>query len=267
MSIIKLWIRLGFRGLMVLKLAHSIVFCVITAVLSSISMFSCAEENIETLIFYDNFPPFSYLEEGQVKGLFVDVVTAVFDDMGTAYKTKSYPFKRALLSASKGDGFVVGILKNEERQKYLDFSSSFYIEKSMLFVNKGYAFPFRSVSDLKGKIIGLKLGWSYGEIFDQARGAKLFTSVIGEEKQLYILLNTGRLDAVIGNELSAPDMIKRMNLHASIEALPTPLLITGLRIATQKGTKERLIEKFNIHMNKVKVSGAYEQVLIKYEQP
>ena len=250
---------------MLLKLTRTISFCAITLMFSCISMISRAQQNIETLIFYDNFPPFSYIQEGQPKGLFVDVVTAVFDDMDRAYETKSYPFKRALLSADKGLGFVVGILKNKDRQKYFDFSSPFYIENSMVFINKDHAFPFHSVSDLKGKKVGVKLGWSYGEAFDQAREEQLFTSIIGEERQLYMLLKTGRLDAVIGNELSAPNLIKKMKLQTTIEALPTPLLTIGLRIATKKGTKAELIEKFNFHMQRIKASGVYEKIINKYE--
>ena len=249
------------------KFTRTISSYVIVVALSFTSMFCRAEEKIETLIFYDNFPPFSYLEDGQFKGLFVDVAIAVFEDMGIVYQTKSYPFKRALFSAGKGLGLVVGILKTEERQTYLDYSSPFYIEKSMLFVNKGDEFPFRSVSDLKGKIVGVKLGWSYGEAFDQARNDELFTSVIGVERQLYTLLNTGSLDTVIGNELSAPDLIREMGLQAKIGALPTPLLVSGLHIATKKGTKASLIEKFNVHMNQIKVSGEYEKILNKYAQP
>jgi len=227
-------------------------------------MLSRAESDVETLIFYDDFPPFCYLDDGQAKGLFVDVVTAIFDDMGEAYETKSYPIKRALLFASKGQGIVVGILKNEERQKIFDYSSSFYTEKSMLFVSKGHTFPFSSVNDLKGKSVGVKLGWSYGSKFDQARKTQLFTPVVGEPKQLYTLLKTGRLDAVVGNELSVPRLTKVMNYPVKLEPLPTPLLMADLYIAAKKGTKADLIEKFNNHMAKIKMNGEYKSILKKY---
>jgi len=225
-----------------------------------------AEGDVETLIFYDDFPPFCYLDDGQLKGLFIDVVTAIFDDMGGAYETKSYPIKRALLSASKGQGIVVGILRNEERQKIFDYSSSFYIEKRMLFVSKGHIFPFSSVNDLKGKRVGVKLGWSYGSKFDQAKNTQLFTPVVGETKQLYTLLKTGRLDTVVGNELSVPSLTKVMNYPVQIEALPTPLLEADLYIAAKKGTKVELIEKFNNHMAQIKVNGVYKDILKKYNR-
>jgi polar amino acid transport system substrate-binding protein len=248
------------------KLARTTSFSLITLLLSCHSMLSRAEGDVETLIFYDDFPPFCYLDDGQAKGLFVDVVTAIFDDMGDVYETKSYPIKRALLSADRGQGIVVGILRNEERQKIFDYSSSFYTEKSMLFVSKGHKFSFSSVNDLKGKRVGVKLGWSYGSKFDQAKNAQLFTSVVGEPKQLYTLLRAGRLDVVVGNELSIPRLTKVMNHPVQVEALPTPLLMADLYIAAKKGTKVELIEKFNNHMEQIKVNGMYKNILKKYNR-
>ncbi len=244
--------------------AQKISFSLAALLLLCSSAFIRAEGNVETLIFYDDFPPFSYLEDGQPKGLFVDVVTAIFDDMGKEYETKSYPIKRALLSASKGEGLVVGILKNEERQKMFDYSAVLYVEKSMLFVNSGHAFPFNSVNDLKSKRVGVKFGWSYGEAFDQARNTQLFSTVVGEPKQLYTLLEAGRLDAVVGNELSIPCIAKIMNHPIQVDALPMPLLEADLYLAVKKGTKTNLIEKFNERMAYIKNNGVYKNILKKY---
>jgi polar amino acid transport system substrate-binding protein len=247
-----------------LKWVRIMSFGIITLLLSCHGMLSRAEGNVETLIFYHENPPFSYQEDGQVKGLFVDVVTAIFDDMGVAYTIKTYPFKRAMLFANKGGGIVVGIIKNDEREKSLDYSSSFYIEKSVLFVSKGHGFPFNSINDLKGKRVGVKLGWSYGAEFDQATDNKLFTPIVGEPKQLYTLLQAGKLDAVIGRELYIPDLIKILRAPLEVESLPIPLLIADLYLAVKKGTKAELIEKFNYHIELIKLSGEYDNILAKY---
>lgn len=249
-----------------LKLARKLSFGIIILFLSCHSMLNRADDKVETLIFYDEYPPFCYQDNGQTKGLFVDVVTAIFDDMGVAYKIKSYPFKRAMLSADMGEGIVVGIIKNNDRQRSLDYSSPFYIDKNVLFVSKGHAFPFSSINDLKGKRVGVKLGWSYGVEFDQATNNKLFTPIVGEPKQLYTLLQTGKLDAVVGNELSIPSLIKILRAPVEVESLPIPLLMADLYLAVQKGTKAELIEQFNYHVGRIKVSGEYDNILAKYSR-
>ena len=58
----------------------------------------------ETLLFYDQYPPFSYKEDNKIKGLFVDVMKKAFARMNTNVEISSYPFKRALLLAAQGYG-------------------------------------------------------------------------------------------------------------------------------------------------------------------
>jgi len=101
---------------------------------SSVSVTNAAEQS---LLFYDEFPPFSYVEDNQPKGLFVDIVSAVFKSMGASIDANSYPFKRAMRMAELGQGIVVGVYKTDRRRERLDFSTPFYREKTVfLFTRK-----------------------------------------------------------------------------------------------------------------------------------
>ena len=239
----------------------------LTLVMASFSRLSVAKNATETLIFYDHFSPFCYAENGQPKWLFVALVSAAFDDMGVAYDTSVYPFKRAMHVADKGEGIVVGILKNNERQELLDFSDPFYVEVSSLFVRKGESFPFASINDLKGKRIGVKLGWSYGLEFDKAKDHKLFHSIVGNTKQLYTLLDVGRLDAVIDNELSIPSVVKTLDMDIQMEMLPHSLLLGDIFIGVKKGTKADVLKRFNASVKRIKANGVYNGIIERYKNP
>ena len=145
----------------------------------------------ENLIFYAGAPPLSYAENGRPLGLYFDIVTAVFDDMGVQYEITVVPFKRALLHAYEGKGIVVGIYKTKERSKKLDYSYSFYESKVVLFVRPNQDFPFSSMADLIGKTIATKVGWSYGVEFDKARVRLDFQAIDGEAEQNFRLVMTG----------------------------------------------------------------------------
>jgi len=231
------------------------------------SVINTAKIHAETLLFYDDYPPYSYTEKSETKGLFFEVVSTVFKSMETEYMVEAYPFKRSLIMAMEGEGIVVGIFKTDERSLKLDFSKPFYHEKSVLYVNKENTFPFSSINDLKGKRVGVKLGWSYGAEFDQAKKRKLFTTTVGLPKQMYHLLALGRLDTVVDNELSGKGIINELNLNQKIEALPRQLIIGGIYIATKKGTNTQLIKKFNHHVSRIRESGVYEKILAKYSIP
>lgn len=120
------------------------------------------------------------------------------------------------------------------------------------------------ISDLKGKRVGVKLGWSYGEEFDRAKERKLFTTTVGSPKQIYNLLDLGRLDTVVDNKLSGIGTINDLSLNQSIEALPQYLVLGGIYIAVKRGTNTELIKKFNHHVSRIRDNGEYEKILAKY---
>ena len=218
----------------------------------------------ENLIFYNKFQPFSYVENDHIEGLFVDLVTTVFDDMGVKYTLNAYPFKRAMRMGSRGKGVVIGIYKTDERLMVLDYSEPFYQEKTVFFVRKGKSFPFQKVNDLRDKTIAVKLGWSYGAEFDQAKEKKVFATSTGEARQIFRWLKMGRIDAVVDNELSGLSSIKKLGFQRDLETLPTPLLSGDIYIAVKKGTNAKLLERFNRHVKKIKENGVYEIILAKY---
>jgi len=228
------------------------------------SVINTAYSQDENLLFYEDFPPFCYIENDQPKGVFFDIVTTVFEGMGASYKFQFYPFKRALFMATQKEKAFVGIYKTDERLQKLDYSKPFYKEKTVFFVAKGQGFRYSTINDLKGKHIGVKLGWSYGREFDQARESKLFTTTVGSQKQIFRLLLAGKLDTVVDNELSGMSVINDLRLKQNIEVLPKPLLEGNIYIAIRKGANTGLIKKFNNHVKRIEKNGTFEKILANY---
>jgi len=105
-------------------------------------------------------PPFMYAEDNKAVGLYPVLLNAVFAKMGMTTEIEAYPWKRTLSMGEKGAAAIGGIYKNEERLKIYDYSDPIFSEKLLIYVNKDASFPFSGVSDLKGKRIGVILGWS-----------------------------------------------------------------------------------------------------------
>ena len=71
----------------------------------------------------DDYPPFQYMENGELKGLSVEITQAVFQRMGYSVTINIYPWARALDMVKKGetDGIFL-IYKNPEREMlWLDY--------------------------------------------------------------------------------------------------------------------------------------------------
>jgi polar amino acid transport system substrate-binding protein len=218
----------------------------------------------ENLIFYAGAPPLSYAEKGRPLGLYFDIVTAVFDDMGVKYQVTAVPFKRALLHAYEGKGIVVGIYKTKERSKKLDYSNSFYESKVVLFVPHKQDFPFSSMTDLTGKTIATKVGWSYGVEFDKARARLDFQAIDGEAEQNFRLVMTGRRDAFIDNHISGITTLRKMGIIDKIQILPRPVNVGSHYLGVKKNTHSQLLKRFNQHLKKLKAEGRYEEILSHY---
>ncbi|MFC3151200.1 substrate-binding periplasmic protein [Litoribrevibacter euphylliae] len=218
------------------------------------------------IIFYDEYPPFSFQKNGEAQGLWVDLIEAILTDMQVPYELQIYPFKRALHSAKNGDGVVVGVVKNEQRTTFLDYSEPFYVEKNLLWMRKGHAFKFTNVEDLKGYSLGIKLGWSYGDEFDHAKEAELFSIIDGDTKQLYALLDAKRLDAVVDNDLAAQRLIPKLNLSHELESLSEPLLLANIYLATQKGRDPEFLAAFNRSLKKLKSSNRLAEIQARFRE-
>ncbi|WP_460530795.1 substrate-binding periplasmic protein [Chitinimonas naiadis] len=134
-------------------------------------------------------------------GVFAHIVTMAFAREGLSVRYDFYPWKRALLLAEHGkiDGSP-GWVMTDERAQTLLFSDPVILSREVLFFRKEKPVEFNTLADLKGKVIGITLGYSYGDAFDKtvADGSLSTESASNDETNLRKLL-AGRLDAVALN--------------------------------------------------------------------
>lgn len=145
----------------------------------------------------DAKPPKSWIEEGRPRGILVDLLHEIEARTGLTFEIRLMPWKRAYMNALEDRGGIVGLSKNRQRQTLFDFSEVMYVDEMLLVVLKGNEFPYRSVEDLRGKVLGVTRGASYGDEFDRAKGAIFIPSEdSGAVKRLRMLL-AGRIDAAL----------------------------------------------------------------------
>ncbi|GLQ30142.1 substrate-binding periplasmic protein [Litoribrevibacter albus] len=214
----------------------------------------------KNIIFYEDNAPFSYQLNSEPEGLWVRLVRDILDDMKIPYRFSMYPFKRALHSAKAGEGVVVGIVKNDERLELLDHSEPFYVERNLLWVREGQSFNFKDIADLSGLVLGIKLGWSYGDDFDRAKHEKKFQAIDGNVKKLYALLDAKRLDALVDNDLAAPKNIASLNLTNKFESLPEPLLLANIYLALKRDSDPQFLIDFNRSLTKLRKQGRLAEI-------
>jgi ABC-type amino acid transport substrate-binding protein len=143
-------------------------------------------------------PPFSYVENGEYKGLTHDIVDAVAKANGIKVEYEPLKFDAIIpaLQVHQIDAGIAGFYVTDARKKVVDFSEPFYSEGSVLVVPidsmiKGY-------DDLKGKTIAVELGSAASQVamkLAPSWGATL--RVIADAHNMKLAMASGDVDAEI----------------------------------------------------------------------
>ena len=74
------------------------------------------------------FPPFGYIENGELIGFDIDLIKQIGKDLGYEIEMKVQPFDALIpsLKAGKLDAIISGMSATEERKKSVDFTDEYF---------------------------------------------------------------------------------------------------------------------------------------------
>jgi polar amino acid transport system substrate-binding protein len=164
-------------------------------------MAACAAAAEVPVFSGDGSPPKMYVHQGQERGILIDILRYAERQLqGERLHLALYPWARAYMQASSGDGGILGLSWTQRRDEIFDYSEPLFFDEVVVVVRRGSEFPFRTLSDLRGKRVGLVRDASYGEAFERAQDAKLFVvdGDNGAQQRLQKLV-AGRIDCALFN--------------------------------------------------------------------
>lgn len=183
---------------------------------------------------YFNTPPLSYHEDGEARGILVDVFKEAAQRAGFAVELQHYPAKRVLKFLQDGtvDGCIY-LYRTQEREEFLYYPNlPLVISRAFVFVLKGSEFPFKHMEDLYGKRMGVLRGWA---IYNPELEQEIVSDrIIKEEVQQFEhglkMLALGRIDCFLGTEQSTWYTATRLGIHEDI--VPLEQVINEIRAFT-----------------------------------
>ena len=120
----------------------------------------CGGSNANTLkmITEATFPPYEFLRGQEVVGIDVEICRAVAEHMGREFLVETVDFDSVIpaVVSGKADLAAAGITITEDRKKNVDFSIP-YVKTGIVVISKK-SDPFKDVSQLKGRKIGVQSG-------------------------------------------------------------------------------------------------------------
>ncbi|MGL4996531.1 MAG: substrate-binding periplasmic protein [Deefgea sp.] len=209
----------------------------------------------EIVIYADeDYPPIMYRDtQGQARGVMVDAVRHFEKLSHQKVKVEPTSWRRAYEYALRGKGGLIGFSKTKERLATFDYSDVIFEDNIYLAVRRGKEFDFKTLSDLKNKLIGMHLGASYGEIIDNAIKEGVFQADLSTTDAIRMRkLLRGRLDAaVVSHGQIGLDAILKTDPEllankSEFVILATPLVRDPLHLGFAKSMKmTTFLHEFN----------------------
>lgn len=208
-------------------------------------------------------------EKGELNPIperFTKIFGAIEKDLSIKFQIQLYPWNRAVKIASTEGGLIFGLSLTPEREAIFDFSEPVVYQYLWLVTRVDRQFEFKTIQDLKGKIIGVVRGSKYGGEFDQKRNVlfKADDDIDAYGPRLKKLSNR-QVDAIIFssaatdfkeveklvNQIKIPNETENQSPKQSrFAVLPTPVLKDGIRFAILRGQNKHLIDNIDRSLKK-----------------
>lgn len=232
----------------------------------------CARAEQVVVFGNDYKVPKIYLEDGEPNGILVDILRWAGDRMGVAFDIRLFPWARAYESAVDAEGGIVGLSMTSERRKIFDYSEPIYQDEVIMVVTRGHEFAYSSMTDLRGKRVGIGQSGSFGDAFNQAADQGVFSVDydVGPVYRLRKLLQ-GRIDVALispgragFNRVVAQDQELTSRAQEFV-VLDTPFLVDPnyLAFAKSLGMTE-FLARFDAVVEQGKQNGEIEAIINRH---
>lgn len=237
------------------------------------SLMFCLSANAETYFFVSSSYP-SLAEEtenGDFQGAAVDIARIITEKLGHTIKIGLYPWARAQKMVRDGEADVLmPPFKTPEREEWLDFTDiPFHSYNTVFFIRPGSTLTWNGeVSSLKGKRIGMSLGWNFGAGFEQAKDS-LTIDYASSIDLCFKKLLAERVDLVPTQQPEAEASFKRLGLtddQKPIAILPEVAVNYQYFGFSKKKQNELAAFKkdFDRMLKQMQENGELSQLLAKY---
>lgn len=240
------------------------ILCLMLALMMlTVCFTACGESkgNVLTMATNAEFPPFEYLENGEIVGADVEIAQAIADYLGMELEISNIDFDAALTGAATGkyDMAVAGITANDERRQNMNFSDNYYTASQSVIVMADS--EYKVIADLDGKNFACQEGTT-GEQYLLDNGYTMQSYKTGAEA--VAALTAGKVDAVVIDDAVARALSEKQNGKTVV--LEEALTQEAYAIAIEKGNDD-MTAKINKALAAIKADGTVAKIFEKYELP
>jgi len=216
------------------------------------------------------YPPYEYTQNGEIKGMAVDIVKLIFKEMNQPITIEVLPWARAIRYIKEGKrDAIFTAFKNSKRETFADYSTSVLMPQVVsLFVKKGSSIKYEGeFNEFSQYSIGVVRKVSYGKLLDEALSNNIFKRVdaVNDGTQNFKRLLKGRIDIIASNKYGGMYILKQLGKLDEVTVLPEQLQAVSSYIAfSKKRNLTHIRDKFDVILKRLKKDGTYSKILDSY---
>lgn len=209
------------------------------------------------------FPPFEYLENGELVGFEIDVVRHIAQSLGKTVIFRDLPFDALIPEVQTGEIHMIaaGMTPTSEREKRVYFTTPILDKNPLVVVSLASKQPITSLDQLKGKTVAVNEGYfadKYISSLSNVTVLRIASASIGEA---FVGLQSGRADALVASQASLTPFLDKQKDGVQIYPIQATDEICALVVARQY---PELLDSVNAVIETMKKDGTLQTLQKKW---
>lgn len=239
----------------------------VTVVLLLLILCGCTSVKKETskgeiVIGSDQFEPFSYIDNGEMRGIDVDIAKEAFSRMGytPVFKYIEWQKKNEYLRKGEVDCLWGGFSMNGREDDYAWVGPYLFSDQVVMVKEDSDIY---SLADLKNKIVAVqatsKAEWAFAhnEELDGIRYLYTFSTIT----EVFNSLQRGYADAIAGHGLALKTLVNGSDKYRFLDE---SIMTSKLGIAFKKGYDQSFLTLLSNTLNEMRDDGTIKSIIDKY---
>ena len=204
------------------------------------------------------FPPFGYLENGNIAGFDYDIMSEIakLTDMKVEFNQMQFAGLLPALQTKKIDAIIAGMTVTEERKQFVNFSETYYVSSQVILVHRDDN-SINNFDNLDGKNVGTVIGTTGDTIMTENERVNVRKFDTGAEAVLS--LKEKKIDAIVFDKEPCKNFAK---YNAEIKLIESDAIEEDYAIAVRKEDTS-LLENINKRISIIMTNGTYENLIEK----
>jgi len=217
----------------------------------------------------EHLPPFQIVEDNKLaSGAMLELIEALIDYTQIDATLTSYPWARAYaLALQQPNTFIFSMQRISSREPLFHWVGHLYTLKTQVAIlSKRLDIKLDRKEDISNYTIGAVNG-GFEALLLNSLGADRKIYLATSYKQLWQMLDRGRLDSIMTNPYTSKLMMKALGMNDNEVVFPMEFNVDENRLflAANKRTDPIIIEKLRKGLIDLKDNGTYQQILKKWQ--